>query len=127
MSTPLIVMASDHRGVALKAELRRRLESEGHEVLDYGPQTEDPVDYAEYAAPAARAVAEGKATRGIVICGSGLGVMYTANRFAGVRAAWVGDVEAAKMSRLHNDANVIAVDIKARNGVIHVIDGVLLP
>jgi glycine hydroxymethyltransferase len=109
LSTPPIVMASDHRGVALKAELRRLLESEGYEVVDYGPMTEDAVDYAEYAAPAARAVAEGKAARGIVICGSGLGVMYTANRFAGVRAAWAGDVEAAEMSRRHNDANVLAL------------------
>ena len=117
MSTPPIVMASDHRGVALKAELRRLLESEGHEVVDYGPMTEDPVDYAEYAAPAARAVAEGKAARGIVICGSGLGVMYTANRFAGVRAAWVGDVEAAEMSRRHNDANVLALGADRLGGV----------
>jgi glycine hydroxymethyltransferase len=102
-------MASDHRGLALKAELRKRLESEGFEVIDYGPQSEDPVDYAEYAAPAARAVAEGKAARGIVICGSGLGVMYTANRFPGVRAAWVGDMEAAEMSRRHNDSNMLAL------------------
>ena len=117
MATPLIVMASDHRGVALKAELRERLERKGYEVLDYGPQNEDSVDYAEYAAPAARAVAEGKAGRGIVICGSGLGVMYTANRFPGVRAAWVGDPEAAEMSRRHNDSNMIALGADRIDGI----------
>jgi len=111
------VMASDHRGVQLKAALRERLEGAGYEVVDYGPQTEDAVDYAEYAAPAARAVSEGKAERGVVICGSGLGVMYTANRFPGVRAAWVGDPEAAEMSRRHNDANMIALGADRLAGV----------
>jgi glycine hydroxymethyltransferase len=74
-----IVIASDHRGVRLKAALRQRLEAEGHPVRD------------------------------IVICGSGLGVMYTANRFPGVRAAWVQDEEMARMARAHNDANMIAL------------------
>jgi glycine hydroxymethyltransferase len=102
-------MASDHRGVALKRELRERLEQSGCQVLDYGPMTDESVDYPEYAAPVARAVSEGKAERAIVICGSGLGVMYTANRFAGVRAALVHDTAAAEMARRHNDANVLAL------------------
>ena len=104
-----IIMASDHRGVALKAALRGRLEADGVEVLDIGTHGEESVNYAEFAAPAARAVSEGKNERGIVICGSGLGVMYTANRFPGVRAAWAQDCDTAEMARRHNDANVLAL------------------
>jgi len=104
-----IVIASDHRGVRLKAALRQRLEAEGHPVRDLGTEGESAVDYSDFAAPAARAVASGEVPRGIVICGSGLGVMYTANRFPGVRAAWVQDEEMARMARAHNDANMIAL------------------
>ena len=88
MAKPPIVVASDHRGVRLKGELRDRLEAEGHEVLDIGTQGDESVDYPEFAAPAARAVSEGKNERAIVICGSGLGVMYTANRFPGCALRW---------------------------------------
>ena len=105
----LIVMASDHRGASLKAELLKRLEADGYTVRDYGTDGEASVDYPAYAAPAARAVSTGEAERGIVICGSGLGVMYTANRFPGVRAALVRDVDTAKLARRHNDANVLAL------------------
>ena len=104
-----IVMASDHRGTQLKSELKARLEKAGHAVLDYGPTGDDAVDYADFAGPAARAVSDKKADRGIVICGSGLGVMYTANRFPRVRAALVHDPETAQMARRHNDANVLAL------------------
>jgi len=106
---PRLVMANDHRGSRLKRELRERLEQEGHEIVDLGTNGEESVDYPEFAAPAARAVSEGKYARGILICGSGLGVMYAANRFPGVRAALAHDVEAAEMSRLHNDANMLAL------------------
>ena len=104
-----IIMASDDRGTQLKAALREQLERAGHPVLDYGPRSEDPVDYPDFAAPAARAVSDGKASRAIVICGSGLGVMYTANRFTGVRAALVHDSDTAAMSRRHNDSNILAL------------------
>jgi glycine hydroxymethyltransferase len=104
-----IVMASDHRGVSLKDELRKRLEADGYRVRDYGTNTAESVDYPAFAAPAARAVACGEAERGIVICGTGLGVAYTANRFPGVRAALVHDAETAKLARRHNDANVLAL------------------
>jgi glycine hydroxymethyltransferase len=104
-----IVVAADHRGSSLKDELRERLEAEGHVVVDKGTFGEDSVDYPDYAAAAARAVASGEVPRGILVCGTGLGVMYTANRFPGVRAAWVQDEEMARMSRLHNDANMIAM------------------
>ena len=104
-----IVMAADHRGAALKSALRERLEAEGYPVRDVGTQGTDAVDYPDFAAQAARAVATGEVPRGIVVCGSGLGVMYTANRFAGVRAAWLQDEEMARLARQHNDANVIAL------------------
>ena len=104
-----IVMASDHRGAFLKAALRQRLEAAGHPVVDVGTEGGESVDYPDFAASAARAVSQGELPRGIVICGSGLGVMYTANRFEGVRAAYAQDEEMARMARLHNDANMIAL------------------
>jgi glycine hydroxymethyltransferase len=104
-----IVIASDHRGAALKAALCARLEEMGVEVRDLGTQGDEPVDYPRFAAPAARAVSEGDVRRGIVICGSGLGVTYTANRFPHVRAALAYDVTAAEMARRHNDANMLAL------------------
>jgi glycine hydroxymethyltransferase len=104
-----IVLASDHRGFALKQDLRRRLERAGLEVRDMGADSAESVNYPEFAAPAARAVSTGEASRGIVICGSGLGVSYTANRFPRVRAALVHDVESAALARQHNDANMLAL------------------
>jgi glycine hydroxymethyltransferase len=104
-----IVLASDHRGFALKQALLRRLEAAGHEVRDVGTHSTESVNYPEFAAPAARAVSTGEASRGIVICGSGLGVAYTANRFPRVRAALVHDVESAALARQHNDANMLAL------------------
>ncbi|MDH5306038.1 MAG: ribose 5-phosphate isomerase B, partial [Myxococcales bacterium] len=104
-----IVMASDHRGVGLKVALRERLEARGHRVVDRGTDGDASVDYPDFAAPAARAVSNGEVPRGILICGSGLGVMYTANRFPRVRAAWVQDPEMARLARQHNDANMLAL------------------
>jgi len=105
----LIVMASDHRGATLKDELRKQLEADGYTIRDCGTNSSTSVDYPTFAVAAARAVADGEAERGIVICGSGLGMSYTANRFSGVRAALVHDVEAAQQSRRHNDSNVLAL------------------
>ena len=104
-----IILASDHRGYALKEALRVRLLEAGHDVRDAGPDGEASVNYPEYVAPAARAVSSGEAARAIVICGTGLGVTYTANRFPRVRAALVHDVETAALARQHNDANVLAL------------------
>jgi glycine hydroxymethyltransferase len=104
-----IAMGSDHRGYALKQALRAKLEAAGYRVTDFGPHGPEAVNYAEFAAPAARAVSDGEAARGIVICGSGLGVMYTANRFPRVRAALVHDPETAALARQHNDANMLAL------------------
>ena len=104
-----IYLASDHRGYALKQALRPRLEASGLDVRDLGTHGTESVDYPEFAAPAARAVSTGEASRAIVICGTGLGVMYTANRFPRVRAALVHDVETAVKAREHNDANVLVL------------------
>ena len=104
-----MAMASDHRGVALKRMLRERLAQAGFEVMDFGTEGEAAVDYPDVAGPAAEAVSRGDAERGIVICGSGLGVSYTANRFPRVRAALATDPQMAEMARRHNDANVLAL------------------
>ncbi|MCP3983916.1 MAG: RpiB/LacA/LacB family sugar-phosphate isomerase [bacterium] len=111
-----ILLAGDHRGVALKSALKDRLEEAGHEVRDLGPIGDASVNYAEFVAPAARAVSAGQASRAIVICGTGLGVTYTANRFPRVRAALVHDVETATLAREHNDANVLALSAN-RTGI----------
>jgi len=108
MGDPIII-GSDHRGVALKASLARELAAAGYEVRDVGSHGDESVDYPEFAAIAARAVADGEVPRGVLICGSGLGMSYTANRFPGVRCAWVADVAAAEASRRHNDANMLAL------------------
>jgi glycine hydroxymethyltransferase len=105
----IIAMGSDHRGYALKQALRAKLEAAGYTVADFGPHGAESVNYPEFAAPAARAVSTGEAARGIVICGSGLGVMYTANRFPRVRAALVLDADTAAAARQHNDANMLAL------------------
>jgi glycine hydroxymethyltransferase len=104
-----IVLASDHRGVALKRALRERLAAAGFEIVDFGSEGDAPVDYPDTVGPAAEAVASGQAERGIVMCGSGLGVSYTANRFPHVRAALALDPQMAEMARRHNDANVLAL------------------
>jgi len=107
--TKRIATACDHRGFPLLSALRDRLEGAGYEVVDYGTSSRDSVDYPDHVGPAAAAVARGEVERGLVICGSGLGVTYAANRFPGVRAALVHDVETAEASRRHNDANVLAL------------------
>ena len=104
-----IALASDHRGVELKAALRRQLEVQGFPVRDFGTDTRAPVDYPDFAISAARAISRGECQRGILICGSGVGVAIAANRFAGVRAAQVECAEIGELSRRHNDANVIAL------------------
>ena len=108
-----IVLASDHRGVALKQSLVERLTEAGYRVTDVGTHGDGSVDYPDFAAPAAHAVSAGSAERGIVICGSGLGVSYTANRFPRVRAALVHDEAGAAMARRHNDANMLALSAEA--------------
>ena len=104
-----IAIASDHAGFLLKEQLRTFLEAEGHEILDLGTDSADPVDYPPFCAAAGRAVVSGAADRGIVLGGSGQGEQIAANKVAGVRAALCNDLYLARLSRQHNDANVMAM------------------
>ncbi len=104
-----IAIASDHHGVELKADLVALLAEAGNEPVDVGPETTEAVDYPEYAALAARFVSDGEADAAVLICGSGVGMAITANKFPGVRAVNAHDAEEAEMARRHNDANVLAL------------------
>ena len=104
-----LVFAADHGGFALKAELVTLASGLGHDVQDLGVSDGTSVDYPDYAHRAATAVLEGKAERAILVCGSGVGMSLAANRHKGIRAVVCSDVYTAKMSRLHNDANVLCL------------------
>jgi ribose 5-phosphate isomerase B len=104
-----VVIGSDHAGFALKAHLTETLISLGHEVDDLGTDSEEPVDYPPICAAVGRAVVKGEADRGIVLGGSGQGEQMTANKIRGVRAALCNDLYTARMSREHNDANVLSI------------------
>jgi ribose 5-phosphate isomerase B len=103
-----IAVASDHAGFDLKEILKRDLQGAGHEVLDLGTSSTQSVDYPDYGRALADAVASGKASRGVLVCGTGIGISIAANRNPNIRAAVVHDVTSARLSRLHNDANVVA-------------------
>ncbi len=107
-----IALGSDHWGVALKARVIERLRQrpEGDlECHDFGPSTDEAVDYPDYAAKVAEGVASGDYDRGILICASGIGMAMAANKVHGVRAASIDDAEAARATREHNDANILAL------------------
>jgi ribose 5-phosphate isomerase B len=104
-----IMIACDHAGLELKEKLVRHLKELGWDVNDIGTYDTSPVDYPQYAAQVARAVASGEAERGILVCGSGIGMCMTANRFHGVRAVQVSEPFFAKMSRRHNDSNILCL------------------
>ena len=104
-----IAIASDHRGYDVKGKILTMIKDLGHEGLDYGPDGSESVDYPDFAAKVAQDVASGEIDRGILICGSGIGMCIAANKFAGVRAAPCHDDLTAEMSRLHNDANVLCL------------------
>lgn len=104
-----IAVASDHAGFDLKEILKRDLQEAGLDVLDLGTSSAtQSVDYPDFGAAVADAVASGKARRGVVVCGTGIGISIAANRNPKVRAAVVHDVTSARLTRLHNDANVVA-------------------
>ena len=102
-------IASDHAGFAQKQMLAAHLSALGHEVLDFGPDSDDRVDYPDYAAAVARSVAAGEVERGILVCGTGIGMAIAANKIRGVRAANVTTPEFAALAREHNDANVVTL------------------
>ena len=109
MSRDVIAVAADHGGVDLKETLRQELVAAGYEVLDLGTHGLASVDYPDYAQAMAAALAEGRAHRGLLVCGTGIGISIAANRFAHVRAALVHDAFGARMCRQHNDANVLVL------------------
>ena len=104
-----IAVGSDHRGFEVKRRIITVLQQMGHEVIDVGPQGRESVDYPDYAFQAALAVSEGRAQRGVLICGTGIGMCIAANKVKGVRAAPCHDSITAEMSRRHNDANVLCL------------------
>ena len=104
-----IAIASDHAGFELKEHVKSQLAAAGHDVVDVGPDTDESVDYPTFAKPAARLVAEGDAERGVLVCGSGVGVSIVANKVPGVRAVNAHDPEEAQLARQHNDVNVVTL------------------
>lgn len=104
-----IVIGSDHGGYRLKAELIPFIESLGHTVEDAGCHCADSVDYADFSEPVCDKVVSGQADRGILICGTGIGMTISANKIPGIRCALVHDVFSAKATREHNDSNVLAM------------------
>ena len=104
-----IALGSDHAGYPLKVEVAKHLEAAGHEILDMGTDSEEPVDYPPFCAAAARAVVRGEAQLGVVMGGSGQGEQISANKVHGVRAALCHDEFTARLARQHNNANVLAM------------------
>ena len=105
----MIAIGSDHGGYALKQALMAHLDKRGLEYKDFGTYSEASCDYPVYAKAVAHAVADGECERGILICGTGIGVSMTANRIPGIRAALCGDCFSAEATRLHNDANILCM------------------
>ena len=102
-------LASDHAGFELKEAVERQLRAKGFDVTDLGPHDASRTDYPDWGHTLGAAVARGEFDRGVLVCGSGVGISIAANRHAGVRCALCGDSYTAKMSRAHNDANVLAL------------------
>ncbi|MGI6104732.1 MAG: ribose 5-phosphate isomerase B [Raoultibacter sp.] len=118
-----VSIASDHAGFAVKQKLIIYLQDLGHEVVDQGPENDERVDYPDYAARVAESVLSGETERGILVCGTGIGMAMKANKYSGIRAANVTTAEFAALSREHNDANVLClsarfVDIKVNESII---------
>ncbi len=104
-----IAIGADHAGFLLKQQLREDLEKKGYKVIDEGTNSPESCDYPDYAAAVARAVAGGSADRGILLCGTGVGMSIAANKFAGIRAALGAFPEEVRLARAHNDANVLTL------------------
>ena len=104
-----LAIACDHGALTLKNALVERLTAQGHTVKDFGTYTPDSCDYPDFAAPAAQAVASGEFEKGIVLCTTGIGVSITANKVPGIRCALLSDVISARMTREHNDTNMMAL------------------
>lgn len=104
-----VALASDHGGFGLKCQIDKYLKSKGYTVVDLGTDSEESVDYPDYGAKAAEAVLKGDADCAVIMCGSGIGISISANKFKGIRCALCFDTYTAKMCRQHNDANIMAI------------------
>ncbi len=105
----MIAIGSDHGGFSLKQEIMKHLTARGIEFKDYGTYTTDSCDYPVYGEAVAKAVVSGEADKGILICGTGIGISISANKVKGIRAALCGDCFSAEFTRRHNDANILAM------------------
>ena len=105
----MIAIGSDHAGFEMKEALKAHLKEKGYEVQDFGTDSDASCDYPEYAKAVAHCVADGKAEKGVLICGTGIGMSMAANKVKGIRAAVVGDAFSAQATREHNDANVLCM------------------
>ena len=105
----MIAIGSDHGGFELKEAIKKHLDERGLEYKDYGTYSKDSCDYPTYGKLVAHAVADGECDRGIIICGTGIGISISANKVKGIRAALCGDCFSAEATRLHNDANILAL------------------
>lgn len=119
-----IAIGCDHGALALKNKLIPYLSAQGHDVEDFGTYTPDSCDYPDYAAAAARAVAHGECDRGIVLCTTGIGVSIAANKIDGIRCALLSDLQSARMTREHNDTNMMALGagIVAEDLALQIVD-----
>jgi ribose 5-phosphate isomerase B len=120
----VIAVGADHAGFSLKEDLKAWLTARGHRVLDVGTDSAQAVDYPDYAALVAAAVSSGSAVRGVLVCGSGIGMEIAANKVAGVRAACCADPDAARLSREHNNANVLTLGARVvgRDAALAIVD-----
>ena len=105
----VIALGADHAGWELKEALKAWLIENGYQIIDFGTHSTESVDYPDYALQVAESVASGKAERGLLVCGTGIGMVMTANKVPGIRAALCSDPFMARMSREHNDANILAL------------------
>lgn len=104
-----IALGSDHGGFHLKEQVKKHLEEKGLDYVDYGTDSEDSVDYPDYGEKVGKAVASGECEKGIVVCGTGIGISIAANKVDGVICALCSDTFSARMTRMHNDSNVLAM------------------
>lgn len=119
-----IAIGCDHGAFLLKNKIAAHLEKLGHEVMDFGTYSLDSCDYPDFAAAAAKAVARGECEKGIVLCTTGIGVSISANKVNGIRCALLSDIWSAKMTRLHNDTNMMALGagVLGENLALEIVD-----
>ena len=119
-----IAIGCDHGALALKNTVKAHLEKKGYEVCDYGTYTLDSCDYPDFAEKAAKAVASGECEKGIVLCTTGIGISIAANKVKGIRCALLSDIWSAKMTREHNDTNMMAMGagIVGKNLALEIVD-----